>query len=175
MLCTTNKYISVYPSTWSNKITYNVKYSICSTPGAQLWIRNSTIHATIKILYSSIYALTTIDIHGATAPGGQGPHHYRCFTSTFRHTTVGRTPLDEWSARFRELCLTIHNTHKRYDGFEPAIPAIRRPQTHTLDRAATGTDSNNVPISTQSRNPRFRYWPDNCLFSCFLFIARDKF
>jgi len=25
-------------------------------------------------------------------------------------------------------------------GFEPAIPAIERPQTHALDRAAAGTD-----------------------------------
>ena len=25
-------------------------------------------------------------------------------------------------------------------GFEPAIPASERPQTHALDRAATGTD-----------------------------------
>jgi hypothetical protein len=31
----------------------------------------------------------------------------------FRHITVGRTPLDEWSARRRDLYLTIHNTHKR--------------------------------------------------------------
>ena len=26
-------------------------------------------------------------------------------------------------------------------GFEPAIPARKRPQTHALDRAATGTDN----------------------------------
>jgi hypothetical protein len=30
---------------------------------------------------------------------------------TKRHTTVGRTRLDEWSARRRDLYLTIHNTH----------------------------------------------------------------
>jgi hypothetical protein len=29
------------------------------------------------------------------------------------HATLGRTPLDEWSDRPRNLCLTIHNTHKR--------------------------------------------------------------
>jgi len=27
-------------------------------------------------------------------PCGPGPH-YRCFTFTLRHTTLGRTPLDE--------------------------------------------------------------------------------
>ena len=29
------------------------------------------------------------------------------------HTTLGRTPLDEWSARSRDFYLTTHNTHKR--------------------------------------------------------------
>jgi hypothetical protein len=32
---------------------------------------------------------------GPTAPSGPGPPHYRGFTITLRHTTVGRTPLDE--------------------------------------------------------------------------------
>jgi hypothetical protein len=40
--------------------------------------------------------------------------------------------------------LTTHNTHNRRPamppaGFEPAIPTSERPQTHALDRAATGT------------------------------------
>jgi hypothetical protein len=30
-----------------------------------------------------------------------------------RHTTLGKTPLDEWSARRRDLYLTTHNIHKR--------------------------------------------------------------
>ena len=30
-----------------------------------------------------------------------------------RHTTVGRTPLDEWWVRRRDLYLTTHNTHNR--------------------------------------------------------------
>jgi len=33
--------------------------------------------------------------HGATAPSGQGPPHYRGFTITCRLITFGRTPLDE--------------------------------------------------------------------------------
>jgi hypothetical protein len=32
---------------------------------------------------------------------------------TQRRITVGRTPLDEWSARRRDLYLTTHNTHNR--------------------------------------------------------------
>ena len=63
---------------------------------------------------------------------------------TQRRTTVGRTPLDEWSARRRDLYLTTHKSHNRKAsmspvGFEPTISAGERPQTYALDRAATGT------------------------------------
>ena len=63
---------------------------------------------------------------------------------TQRRTTVGRTPLDEGSARRRDYYLTTHNTHNRKTsmppvGCEPAIPAGERAQTHALYRAATGT------------------------------------
>jgi len=59
------------------------------------------------------------------------------------HTTVGRTPLDEWSARRNVLYLTTHDTHNRQTsmlpaGFEPAIPASERPQTHALECAGSG-------------------------------------
>jgi hypothetical protein len=44
---------------------------------------------------------------------------------------------------------TTHSTHKTQTpillaGFEPTIPANDRPQTHALDRAATGIDSKYV-------------------------------
>ena len=63
---------------------------------------------------------------------------------TQRRTSVGRTPLDDWSARRRDLYMTAHNTHNRQTsmppaGFEPTISAGERPQTYALDRAATGT------------------------------------
>jgi hypothetical protein len=85
----------------------------------------------------------TFLFHGMTAPSGPGPPHCRAFTPTLIHTTLSRTPLDEWSARRRDLYLTKHNTHKRQTsmlsaGFEPAIPERERPQTHSLHRAATG-------------------------------------
>jgi hypothetical protein len=50
--------------------------------------------------------------------GGLGRLIFRGFTITLRHTTLGRTALDE--------------------GFEPTIPVSERPQTHALDRTATG-------------------------------------
>ena len=35
--------------------------------------------------------------HGATVASGPGPPHYRGFTITLKHGTLGRTPLDECS------------------------------------------------------------------------------
>ena len=63
---------------------------------------------------------------------------------TQRRSKVGRTPLDEWSARRRDLYLTKYNIHNRQTtmppmGFEPTAPAGERPQTYALDRTATGT------------------------------------
>jgi hypothetical protein len=67
----------------------------------------------------------------------------RGFTITLEKHTLGRTPLDEGPARHRDLYLITHNTHKRQAsmpsaGFERTIPVSERPQTHALDRAATG-------------------------------------
>ena len=77
---------------------------------------------------------TSFFSHGKTAPCGPGPPHYRGFTITLRHTTLGRTPLEEWSARRRDLYLTTHSTHKGQTsmpaaGFECAIQANERPHT----------------------------------------------
>jgi len=65
------------------------------------------------------------------------------FTIILRHTTIHRTPLDKWSARWRDVYLTIHSTHKRQTftslaGFKSAIPTSEWLQTHALDHAATG-------------------------------------
>ena len=77
--------------------------------------------------------------------GTTGPHLLSRFLDhTQRRTTVRRTPLDEWSVRRRDLYLTTHNTHNRQSymppvGFEHTISTGERPQTHALDRSATGT------------------------------------
>jgi hypothetical protein len=67
----------------------------------------------------------------------------RFLDHTQRRTTVCGTPLEEWSARRRDLYLTTHNTHNKQAsmppvGFEPRISAGERPQTYASDRAATG-------------------------------------
>jgi hypothetical protein len=97
-------------------------------------------------------------VFGATAPSGPGPPHSRGFLDhTQRHITVSRTPLEEWSACLRNLCLTVHNTHNRQTSmpplwFEPIISGGERPQTYALERATTwtGTHSSSTVNKPQS-------------------------
>jgi hypothetical protein len=82
---------------------------------------------------------------GAATQRGSWPlHSWGFLDHTQRRTTVGRTPLDEWSARRRSLYLTTHNIHNRQTsmppvGFELTISAGERPQTYALVRAGSGT------------------------------------
>jgi hypothetical protein len=68
---------------------------------------------------------------------------YVTFNNMYLYDSHGRAPLDEWSARRRDLYLhrTTHE-HRRHTpmlraGFEFVTPATERPQTYPLDRAAT--------------------------------------
>jgi hypothetical protein len=98
------------------------------------------IHNRWKTGYNSFYFS-----FGPTAPSGPGPTppFTKFLDHTQRRTTISMTPLDEWSARLRDVYLTAHNIPNRHlcspVGFELAISAGKRPQTHALDRAATGT------------------------------------
>ena len=86
-----------------------------------------------------------LEVSGAVRPlyGSLGVKGLtRILDHTQRRITVDRTPLDERSARRRELYLTTQNTHNRKTsippvGFEPTVSAGERPQTYALDRAAT--------------------------------------
>ena len=67
--------------------------------------------------------------------------HLITLNETHTHT-LGGTRLKESACR-RDLYLTTHNTYKRQtfmppSGLESTIPVSERPQTHALDRAATG-------------------------------------
>ena len=86
----------------------------------------------------------------------------RYLDHTQRRTTFGRTPLNEWSARRRDLYLTKHNTHSRQTsmppvGIEPTNSVGERPKTYTLDRAAIGMGKNgsllciDINLSLQTR------------------------
>jgi hypothetical protein len=75
---------------------------------------------------------------GAATQRGPAASFLRFLDHTQWHTTVRKTPLDEWSARRRDLYLTTYNTYSRQismppAGFEPA-----------LDRSANGTG--NFPV-----------------------------
>jgi hypothetical protein len=73
---------------------------------------------------------------------------FRCLDHTQRRTTIGRTPLDEWSAPRRDLYLITHSTQ------QTNIHAPGEIRTHDLsrqaaadlrfDRAATGTGEINT-------------------------------
>jgi hypothetical protein len=55
---------------------------------------------------------------------------------TQRRTTVGRTPLDECSARRRDLYLTTHDTHNRQISMPPV--GFGRSPTEILGSNPTG-------------------------------------
>jgi len=56
-----------------------------------------------------------------------GLPHFRGFKITLRYSTLGMTPLVEWSARRRDLYLTTHNTHTLY-----ALDGIRTRNSSNL-------------------------------------------
>jgi len=61
---------------------------------------------------------------------------------TKQRTTVSKAPVDEWSARCRDLYVTTQDTHNRQTsmtpvGFESTISAGEQPQTYALHGAAT--------------------------------------
>ena len=96
----------------------------------------------------------------ATAPQwARASSFTRFLNHTKRRTTVGKTPLDEWSARPRDLYLTTHNTHHRQAsmppvGLEHTISAGVRPQTYALDRSANGMLPTTPTICVIPRLPK---------------------
>jgi len=117
------------------KILKNISENVYRGYRSLLCNSNNTI--TINFTYFSFYL-------APQPPSGPGPPYSRGFTITLRRITVGRTLLDEWSARRRDFYFITHNTHNKQTsmppvGFEPIISAGDRPQTYALDRAATGT------------------------------------
>jgi hypothetical protein len=103
---------------------------------------------------------------------------------TFRgRTTVGRTPLDEWSARRRDLYLTTHNTQQHsnfhaYGKFLTHSTSKREAVNLPLYCVATGsgvhvleTQKPKVTVKcslghghkTNTRTIPFKTWPDKLL------------
>lgn len=111
-------------------INFHFRLQFCTT-SSSLTRANSVAH-----LNYLDYFLSLLDIFS-----GPGPPPGRGFEITLRHTTLETTPLEEWSNPRRDLNVTTHNVYNRdimlQTGYEPAIPANEKPQTHTLGRAAT--------------------------------------
>jgi hypothetical protein len=109
--------------------------------------QSEIISRDVKIFFTTHYVL--VSFRFAVLPsstylftvGVEG--FYFSLDHTETHATVGRTPLDEGSARSRGLYLATQTLYKRRTymppaALEPTIPASARPQTYALDRAATG-------------------------------------
>ena len=101
--------------------------------------------------YVALYRKGTCKDTGSLYPRRKSP--LRTSTSSLSrvndHTTLGKNPLDEVIARHKDFQLTTHNSYKKQTpkpvvGFEPAIPASNRQQTHAFERAATGIGQLNV-------------------------------
>ena len=80
---------------------------------------------------------------GSATPNGAGPVRYQYFTIAFRHISINRTDMEEWSARSREL-LQLKQTQQAEPqdrgGTRTHYLSRERPQTKSLDRAATRID-----------------------------------
>jgi len=94
---------------------------------------NSTFNFTstsINTVFLIRVCSVLICFHCTTAPSRPVPPHYRSFSITVRHITLGRTPLDGWLARRKDLFRTEHNTQKIEtamfsEGFETRNPTKR--------------------------------------------------
>ena len=130
-------------------------YSTVGSLNNPIYVAN-TLLKRILLIFSILYFLLSLSLSlslslflsvwrcGPTR--GMASSFLRFLDHTQRRITVGRNPLDAWSVRRRDLCLTTHNIHNRQTsmppvGFEPTITAGERPETYALDRAATETDS----------------------------------
>ena len=89
---------------------------------------------TLLVVYPFFFISASQPIVGLYSQPFSGfwPPLSRFLDHTQRRATLGRTPLNEWSGRRRDLNLTTHNTHNRQTampsvGFEPTISAGERP------------------------------------------------
>ena len=106
-------------------------------------IRERTVDTALEVITNlDVYFLWCSGPTWATASS-----FLKFLDRTQRHTTVGRTSLDEWSARHRDLYVRTHNIHNRQTSvpparFEPAISAGIPPQTLIkIDRNKQSVDA----------------------------------
>ena len=89
-------------------------------PSSEVEIKSAEVAIQWRNIYSEIivaciYPSPRPPAQQPPPPSGPGPYSLpRPYDHTQTHTTAGRTPLDEWSARPRDLCLTTHNTDNKH-------------------------------------------------------------
>jgi hypothetical protein len=138
------KWSSGCRSMWEQIQTVRVNIALC----ACVWVWGGGC-CTRKARYtpdsSPVIVMLIHSFTGAYSPGWTFDLPFRGFLITHIQTH-GRTPLDEWSARLRDLLPTQdiitykqnRQTSMPRVGLEPATPATKRPQTYALNRAAAG-------------------------------------
>ena len=106
-------------------------YDICLLLCVQSWTRDDgqrdcpkyvEFHSKNKFeklvqLVGFVIRIFPVIFFSPMADSPSGPRPPRCwgFENTIRHTALGRTPLDEWSARRRDLYLAANNTQQQTD------------------------------------------------------------
>ena len=134
---------------WYNHATVIFKVTACNYNDIltfDMWLNASLTSGVGRKMvwlldwYANLQNTDICIFSGSTVPRVSRLPKCRGFTITLRHTTLSRTPLGEWSARCRDLCLTTQDNHKRQAsvppvGFEPAIQARERSQKYALDCA----------------------------------------
>ena len=114
-------------------------------PAALLWSRMVLwSHMRREVVMFSKYILCFMELrksqrnkphpHWTTIPTGPGPPHNRGISITLSHTTLGRTTLDEWSARRRDFYLATQISHNRHScpPREDSIPQSQQASSRRL-------------------------------------------
>jgi hypothetical protein len=83
-----------------------------------------------SLLHITVVCVCDHFFFGSTALYGPGPPRF--VEVSWSHTTVGRTPLDEWSARRRDN-LTTHNTSQETDIHAPGGIRTHNPSNRAAE------------------------------------------
>jgi hypothetical protein len=151
------EFIKIYSAFWDPRMHYQFWY-IESVFWKTWWGSMESKHVAIrtfcvtnfcvclKCMPCKIYLYLTLQImpccffYEAPGPSWIMLSHYQRFTITLRYTTVGRTPLDEWSAQGTDLYLITQNAYNRQTDRQTDIHAAGDIRTHNFSKRAT-TDS----------------------------------
>jgi hypothetical protein len=145
------------------------RFKTKSTHNTQSNKMHYIVHRYIIQYYNTPYCLFSFPM--ARQPlGGLDRLIIDASLSHFRHTTVGRTPLDEWSARRRDVYMTTHNTHNRQinlNSFRINFLLHRRHCTFITKNGCLILFSETVAVYSEGHtNPKSTLWGKMQSFFC---------